>query len=71
MTALANFGEVLDAADRLKLAEQEELVGILRHRIIDQRRGELALEIREAKAEYGEGRTEPRSAQELIDDILA
>jgi hypothetical protein len=71
MTALANFSEVLDAVDRLKLAGQEELVGILRRRIIDQRRAELALEIREAKAEYAEGRTEPRSAQELVDDILA
>lgn len=71
MPAEARFAEVLEAADRLALAEQQELVDILRLRIADQRREELRAEIREAEAEYRAGKAQPRSAQELMDEILA
>ncbi len=64
------FAAVLEAADRLSLTEQESLVEIPHRRVIERRREELAGEIREAEEEYGAGRCEPRSPQELIDEIL-
>jgi hypothetical protein len=64
------FAEALEAADRLSLPDQESLVEILRRRILERRREELAGEIREAEEEYHAGACEPRSARELIDEIL-
>ena len=64
------FAEVLEAADRLSLEDQESLLEILRRRIIERRREELAAEIHEAEEEYRAGTCEPRSARELIEEIL-
>jgi len=64
------FAEALEAADRLSLADQESLLEILHHRIVERRREELAQDISEAQAEYEAGGCEPRSAGELMDEIL-
>ncbi|HEX3532225.1 MAG TPA: hypothetical protein VH988_34625 [Thermoanaerobaculia bacterium] len=64
------FAEVLEAADRLSLEDQESVVEILHRRIVERRREELAREIREAEEEFRAGKSEPRSAQELMKEIL-
>jgi len=64
------FADVLEAADRLSLAEQESLLDILHHRIVERRRDELASDVGEAQAEFDAGGCEPRSARELMDEIL-
>lgn len=64
------FAEALEAADRLSLVDQETLLEILHHRIIERRREELARDISEAQAEFEAGGCEPRSPGELMDEIL-
>ena len=70
MPTEAPFAEALEAADRLSLEDQEELLEVLHRRIIERRREELAAEIREAEEEYQAGGCKPRSAQELMEEIL-
>ena len=64
------FAEALEAADRLSLADQEDLLEILHHRIVEKRREELVQDVSEAQAEFEAGGCEPRSAGALMDEIL-
>ena len=48
----ATFGEILEAADKLTLEEQEALMDVLNRRMIEHRREELAKSIQEARKDY-------------------
>ena len=65
-----SFGEVLDAVDQLPLEEQELLAQVLHRRIIEQRREQLADEVRQAQQELREGRCSPTTPAELMNEIL-
>jgi len=52
------------------LEDQQSVVEILHHRILERRREELAREIREAEEEFQSGESKPRSAKELLEEIL-
>jgi len=70
MSTETPFAKVLEAADRLSLEDQQSVVEILHHRILERRREELAREIREAEEEFQAGESKPRSAKELLEEIL-
>jgi hypothetical protein len=70
MPAEAPFAEALEAVDRLSLEDQESVAEILHHRIVDRRREEIANEVRVAEEEFRSGLCAPRSAQELMKEIL-
>jgi hypothetical protein len=65
------FGEVLETVDRLSLEEQEELIEIVRRRVIERRRAELAKEIRDAQEEFRKGHARPVTPDELMAEILS
>ncbi len=65
------FREVLEAIDALPLEEQEELMGVVRRRIVEQRRQELARDIAEAEAELAAGGCEAKTPDELMREILS
>ena len=65
------FGEVLEAADQLSLEEQETLADILKRRVIQQRRRELAADVQAARQEYGDGSCAPVTPDEMMTEILA
>jgi hypothetical protein len=71
MQNTAAFADLLDAADRLSLDEQETLVEILQRRMIEHRRAELAKEIQETEQEYQAGRCRPATPDELIGEVLS
>jgi hypothetical protein len=71
MDGVLPFGEVLEAVDALPLEEQKELMEVVRRRIIEQRRQQLAGEIAEAEAEYDAGRCETKTPDELMREILS
>lgn len=71
METVLNFGEILDAADKLPLAEQETLLDILHRRTIARRRTELVKDVEEAQREFQEGRCGPATPEELIAEILS
>jgi len=66
-----DFGEVLEAVDRLSLDEQEALLDIVRRRTAEQRRKRLAQDIREAQEEFAQGRCAATTADELMKEILS
>jgi len=65
------FGEVLDTVEQLSLEDQEALTDIIRRRIIEQRRAELAKDIQEAQEEFKAGSARPVTPDELIAEILS
>ena len=71
MDSVLPFGEVLDAAVQLSLEEQETLADILKRRIIERRRQELAAEVRSARQEYKAGSCKAVAPDELGAEIVA
>ena len=71
MSKVMQFGDVLEAADDLTLDDQEELVAILRKRIVEHRREKLAAEIQAAYQEFAEGGCRPVTPDELMAEVLA
>ncbi|MDF1594282.1 MAG: hypothetical protein P1P89_22450 [Desulfobacterales bacterium] len=65
------FGEILEAADKLPIADQESLRDILAKRIIERRRDDLSQEIREAREEYEAGQCKPVTPNELMNELLS
>ena len=65
------FAEALEAAGRLTLPEQEELVDILHRRMIERRRAELVKDIQDAEREFQAGGCRPVTPSELIKEVLS
>lgn len=64
------FGELLEAADKLSLDEQEALMEILNKRVIEHRREELVKDIQNAQKEFKEGSCKPAAPSELMTEIV-
>jgi hypothetical protein len=65
------FAEVLDAAGKLSLPEQEELVDILHRRTAEQRRAQIVREVQEAEREFASGGCRPARPDELMKELLS
>jgi len=65
------FGEILDVVDRLPLEDQTELIDILQHRIAEQRRKQLAKDIRDAGREFKQGLCKPAAPDDIMKAILS
>lgn len=66
---MATFSELVDAADKLSVDEQETLVEILRRRIAQRNRDALARDVAEARAEFRAGRARAASASDIMDEV--
>ncbi len=66
-----SFGEVLEAADKLSLEEQEELIEVLSRRAADRRRDLLSRDVRNARKEFKEERTKPATPDDILSEILS
>lgn len=60
-----SFAEVVELADRLSLEEKEALLELLRKRTLEQRRAQLAQDIKAAREECKRGRCKPITPFEL------
>ena len=65
------FNDVLESVDKLSLDEQETLTEVLRRRLIEHRREELAREIKDAGGEFQDGSSKPATSSEIMKEILA
>ena len=65
------FGEVLEAANSLPTEDQESLIVILKNRLRDRRRAELAKDIQEAEKEFEKGECRPVTPDDLMREILS
>ena len=68
---LTPYGQALELIATLPLHKQEQLVAIVRRRMIEQRRIEIAQEAVELRQALQEGRLKPLSFEELKEELLA
>ena len=65
---MPTFADVVDAADKLSAEEQESLLRILRRRIAERTRTQLAADVAEARAEFVSGGARPATVQQIMDE---
>ena len=70
MKKVSTFEDILEAANRLSLEEQEVILDILHRRMIEKKRTELISQVRESEREYAEGLCRETTPEELIKEIL-
>jgi hypothetical protein len=58
MQAMSHFEEVLEVVEALPLDDQEILVELVRQRVADKRRAEIARNIADTRAEYQTGQVQ-------------
>jgi U3 small nucleolar ribonucleoprotein component len=63
------FQEVLDIVESLPEYQQEDLIDIIRRRLIEQRRDKVAESIREAKEEYARGEVKKGTVDDLMKEL--
>jgi len=56
MANAGTFERVLEAVECLPLEQQEDLLGLVHHRLVDSRRAALAGVIKEARTDYRSGK---------------
>ncbi len=64
------FIQILEAADRLQLEDQEDLIRILQNRLRDSRRAELIKDVQEAQQEFALGQCQPVTPEQLMEELL-
>jgi len=63
------FQEALEIIETLPEYQQEDIINIIKHRIIEQRREHLAKNIREAKEEYARGEVKKGTVDDLMREL--
>jgi hypothetical protein len=63
------FQEALDVVESLPEEQQENLIDIIRRRLIEHRREELAEHIKEAREEYRRGEVHRGTVDDLIREL--
>lgn len=67
----SSFTDVLDAAGNLRFDEREELVELLQKRTIEERRVELAKDIKNARSDYKSRKYSAASATIIMKELLS
>jgi hypothetical protein len=70
MSTIPHFDDVVDAAGNLSTDEQEALIEILQHRIIEKNRRQIAKDIEKSKQEFSEGKCQVVTPGQCIDEIM-
>jgi hypothetical protein len=63
------FAEVLDAADRLPLEDQEALIGILHRRLAEAGRRRVVADVKSGREEFEAGLCKPTSVDDLMGEV--
>lgn len=63
------FQEVIETIEALPLDDQELLIELVRQRLIQRRRAELAAEVAEARQAHQQGRVRRGTATELMKEL--
>ncbi len=66
---MVRFHDALDIIESLPEYQQESLVDIIRHRLIDHKRELLAKNIREAREEYDRGEVTRGTVDDLMKEL--
>lgn len=71
MAETNTFADVVDAADRLSLDEQQTLLEILHRRVAERGRKLLIQDVQEARDEQAQNQCRPATADEIMKEILS
>ncbi len=71
MAETMSFNDLLEAINRLSVDEQGMIVEIVRNRVIEQRREEIAHNAGIARRQYVEGKARRGTLEELGRDLLS
>lgn len=63
------FAEIVDAADKLTVDEQESLINILRRRIAERNRQRVAREVAEARNQHESGQSSSATVADIMKEI--
>ena len=63
------FREALDVVESLSDEERLALVEIVKHRLVERRRDEIAESVREAREDYARGEVRKGTADDLLRDL--
>ena len=69
MSQNTTFRSVLDEAEQLTLDEQETLLEILRHRLAEHRRQQIAKDVLAGREEFLQGKCPTTTAVELMAEL--
>ncbi|MEI6425282.1 MAG: hypothetical protein WCP55_23935 [Lentisphaerota bacterium] len=70
MKNACTLGGVLEMAAKLSMDEKQECVDILRKRLVEERRNQIAAEIEEGRREFKEGKLKMTTLENLMQEIL-
>lgn len=63
------FQQAIETVEQLPVDDQALLIEIIRQRLVDQRRAEIAEEIREARVAYQQGKVRRGSVDDLMKEL--
>ena len=69
MSQQVRFQDAIETVEALPLYQQEDLIDIMRRRLAERKRTELAEQIRLARAEYGRGEIRSGTVADLMNEV--
>ena len=63
------FQEAIDVIESLPETQQEDLINLIRRRLVEQRREKIVKGVREARREYARGEVKKGSVGDLVRDL--
>ncbi|MEH2360179.1 hypothetical protein [Nostoc sp.] len=69
MTSVSRLDQVLESIEDLSVDEQEALIDLIRHRLAERRRSEIAANIAQAQVEYQAGKVFRGTVTQIMDEL--
>jgi len=69
MTSVSRLDQVLESIEDLSVDEQETLIDLIRHRLAERRRSEIAANIAQAQVEYQTGKVFRGTVTQIMDEL--
>lgn len=69
MTRFSKLDQVLESVENLSVDEQEALIDLIRHRLAERRRSEIAANIAQAQVEYQAGKVFRGTVTQVMDEL--
>ena len=69
MTSVSRLDQVLESIEDLSVDEQETLIDLIRHRLAERRRSEIAANIAQAQVEYQTAEVFRGTVTQIMDEL--
>jgi hypothetical protein len=70
MTQITSFHEILESVEQLPVEDQEALIDLIRQRLVERRRAEIATNIVKAQDEYKTRQVFRGTVDELMAELM-